>query len=167
MAPERFRGESDARADVYALGLTLYELLRCGRRSTRPTGIELIDQVTQTSRRRLRKLDPAIPRDLETIVLKAIEKDPADRYATAGELAEDLRRFLDDRPIRARRVGRRSGLALVPAEPGAGGPDGLGLRLLVTIAVGALAWHCDRGGWREARHMPPRPKMRPSERTRP
>ncbi len=60
--------------------------------------------MTQEEPPRLRRLDPAIPRDLETIVHKAIEKDPAQRYATAQELAEDLRRFLEDRPIRARRV---------------------------------------------------------------
>ena len=56
--------------------------------------------MTQAEPPRLRQLDPAIPRDLETIVHKAIEQDPAHRYATAAALAEDLRRFLEDRPIR-------------------------------------------------------------------
>ena len=87
---------------------------------------------------RPRKVDPEVPRDLETIVLKAIERNPAERYASAGELAEDLRRFLEDRPIRARRCARRSG-------PGAG-PGATRrwrrssvcvLVLLATLAVGS------------------------------
>ena len=73
-----------------------------GLRGRRPQ--RLIRQVTQDEPPRLRQLDPTIPRDLETIVLKAIEKDPAIRYATAEALADDLRRFLDDRPILARRA---------------------------------------------------------------
>src|SRR5205814_175282 len=54
-------------------------------------------------RRRPRRVNPAVPRELETIILKAMAKEPEGRYATAGELAEDLRRYLEDRPIRARR----------------------------------------------------------------
>ena len=69
----------------------------------------LIEQVLHEEPPRLRKLDPTVPRDLETIVAKAIARDPAHRYATAGALAEDLQRFLEDRPIRARRPARRSG----------------------------------------------------------
>jgi WD40 repeat protein len=104
MAPERFRGEGDARADIYALGLTLYELL-----ALRPAYIEadrtkLIHQVTQEEPLRLRRLNRRVPPDLETIVHKAMAREPGQRYATAGALAEDLKRFLDGRPIRARRV---------------------------------------------------------------
>jgi WD40 repeat protein/Tfp pilus assembly protein PilF len=64
---------------------------------------ELLRQIACAEPRRPRLLNPAIPSDLETIVLKAIEKDPAARYATAQEMAEDIQRFLDDRPIKARR----------------------------------------------------------------
>ena len=64
----------------------------------------LIKQVLHEVPPRLRKLDPRIPRDLETVVLKATAKEPGSRYASAAELAEDLRRFLVDRPIRARRA---------------------------------------------------------------
>src|SRR5262249_28753390 len=84
MAPERFAGHCDARADVYALGLTLYELLtKCpafeaGDRNA------LIREVTQAEPKRLRALDRSIPRDLETIVHKTIEKDPGHRYASAA-----------------------------------------------------------------------------------
>jgi serine/threonine protein kinase/tetratricopeptide (TPR) repeat protein len=104
MAPERFHGGCDARSDVYALGLTLYELL-AGRPAFEATDRNaLIRQVSQVEPTRLRRLDPSLPRDLETIVHKAIEKDPNHRYPTAGALADDLRCYLDDRPIRARRA---------------------------------------------------------------
>jgi serine/threonine protein kinase len=103
MAPERFNGWSDPRSDVYGLGITLYEMLTLRpafQDSHRP---RLIGRVLHDDPPRPRKLDPHIPRDLETIILKAIAKEPADRYQTAEALAEDLRRFLEDRTIQARR----------------------------------------------------------------
>jgi WD40 repeat protein len=105
MAPERFRGEGDGRADVYALGLTLYELLTLRPAFDSPDRLKLIEQIKAEEPPRPRALDSRIPRDLETIVLKAIAKDPKDRYASGDALGEDLRRFLTDEPIRARRVG--------------------------------------------------------------
>ncbi len=104
MPPERFGGQSDARGDVYSLGITLYELL--GRRPAFPdtTPQHLIQLITQADPPPLRKLDPTIPTDLETIILKAAARDPAYRYQTAAELSDDLRRFLDDRPVKARRT---------------------------------------------------------------
>ena len=103
MAPERFRGEGDARADIYALGLTLYELLTLRPAYDSPDRLKLIEQIKNEEPPRPRSLDGRIPRDLETIVLKAIEKDPEQRYPSAEALAEDLRRFLADEPIQARR----------------------------------------------------------------
>ena len=70
-----------------------------------PDRLALFEQIKTVEPPRPRSIDPRIPRDLETIVLKAIEKDPGDRYATAEAMAEDLRRFLDDEPILARRAG--------------------------------------------------------------
>ena len=105
MAPERFRGECDARADVYALGLTLYELLVLRPAFDGTDRLQLIEQIGRQEPARLRTLDPRIPRDLETIVMKAIEKDPRRRYPSAEALAGDLRRFLADEPIQARRIG--------------------------------------------------------------
>jgi eukaryotic-like serine/threonine-protein kinase len=105
MAPERFRGRGDARADVYSLGLTLYELLVLRPAFDSADRVALSEQIKDVEPPRPRSIDPRVPRDLETIVLKAIEKDPRARYASADALAEDLRRFLDDEPIRARRVG--------------------------------------------------------------
>jgi WD40 repeat protein/serine/threonine protein kinase len=104
MAPERFSGLSDARSDVYSLGLTLYELLTLQPAFQESDRGRLIKWITQTEPPRPRKLDRRVPRDLETIVLKASAKEPAHRYATAHDLAEDLSRFLSDRPIRARRT---------------------------------------------------------------
>jgi tetratricopeptide (TPR) repeat protein len=104
LAPEALRGETDARSDVYSLGLVLYELLTLNPPFGELTPSELLRRVGEGQPERPRRLDPAIPRDLETIVLKAIACDPDHRYPTAGALADDLRRFLEDRPIRARRA---------------------------------------------------------------
>jgi serine/threonine protein kinase len=105
MAPERFRGEGDGRADVYALGLTLYELLTLRPAFGSPDRLRLIEDVRTREPDRPRSVDPWVPRDLETIVLKAIDKDPRRRYPTAEALGGDLRRFLADEPIQARPVG--------------------------------------------------------------
>lgn len=104
MAPEQFDGKADARSDVYALGLTLYELLTLQPGFDETDRRKLIKQVTTGAPVRLRLVDPKVPRDLETIVHKAIERDPAQRYQTAGDLAADLQRYLGDEPIRARRI---------------------------------------------------------------
>ncbi len=107
MAPERFEGRCDARSDVYALGLTLYELLARRPAFDKTDRAELVRQVTAAEPPRLRTLDPAIPRDLETVVHKAIEREPSRRFADAVALADDLRRFLDGRPVRARRISQQ------------------------------------------------------------
>ena len=104
MAPERFRGEGDARADIYALGLTLYELLTLRPAYDSTDRLRLIERIKNEEPARPRSIDPQIPRDLETIVLKAIDKHPDHRYPTAEAMAEDLRRFLADEPIKARQI---------------------------------------------------------------
>jgi len=104
MAPEQLNGHADTRSDIYGLGLTLYELLALRPAYDATSTSSLIQKLSQTEATRLRKINPRIPRDLETIVAKAAAHNPADRYASAAELAGDLRCFLDDRPIRARRV---------------------------------------------------------------
>jgi WD40 repeat protein/serine/threonine protein kinase len=105
MAPERFRGEGDARVDVYGLGLTLYELVTLRPAFDLRDRLEMIEQIKAEEPRRPRSVDARIPRDLETIVLKAIEKDPKARYQTAEAMGEDLGRFLANEPIRARQLG--------------------------------------------------------------
>jgi serine/threonine-protein kinase len=104
MAPERFKGQADVRSDVYSLGVTLYELLALRPAFGASDQEQLLSQILSEEAPRLDRLDPQLPRDLVTVVHKAMAKEPADRYPTAGALAEDLRRFLDDRSIVARRV---------------------------------------------------------------
>jgi serine/threonine-protein kinase len=104
MSPERFRGQCDVRADVYALGMTLYELLTLKAAYASGDRLKLIEMIRQTEAASPRSIDTRIPLDLETIVMKAIDKDPKRRYQSADEMAEDLRRFVNDEPIKARRI---------------------------------------------------------------
>jgi eukaryotic-like serine/threonine-protein kinase len=104
MAPERFRGTSERRGDVYSLGATLYEMLALRPPFEETDQVRLIERIRTEAPPPPRQLDRHIPRDLETIVLKALAKDRADRFASAGELAAELRRFVEGRPIRSRPV---------------------------------------------------------------
>ncbi len=103
MPPEAFAGQRDERGDIYSLGLTLYELLAQRPAFEETDHSQLLRQVTTAEPLRLDKQQPDLPRDLVTIVQKAIEREPAQRYASAAELADDLRRWLRDEPIFARR----------------------------------------------------------------
>jgi hypothetical protein len=101
----------DARSDLYSLGVIFYELLT-GERPFRGNRRMLILQVLEDEPRPPRQLNDKIPRDLETICLKSIAKSPARRYASAQELADDLRRYLAREPIRARPIGMLERLRL-------------------------------------------------------
>ncbi len=106
MSPEQARGRPDlvdGRTDVYSLGATLYELLTLEPVFGARDRHALVQQIVRDEPRPPRRVNPAVPAELEVIVLKALAKDPAERYPTAQELADDLRRFLDDRPVLARR----------------------------------------------------------------
>jgi eukaryotic-like serine/threonine-protein kinase len=138
MPPERFRGWSDPRSDIYSLGLTLYEMLLLRPAFAENDQARLMQQIVNVDPPRLHKVDHHVPRDLATIVTKAIDKEPSRRYQTAGELAGDLQRFLEDRPILARQSGvlerswrlcrRHRAVASLAASV---------LLLLVVIAAGA------------------------------
>jgi tetratricopeptide (TPR) repeat protein len=104
MPPERFHGISEPRGDVYSLGVTLYELA-CGRTPfAAKSSVELMRRITSEATPPMRSAGADVPRDLETIIAKATAREPEGRYATAGELADDLNRFLEGTPIRARRT---------------------------------------------------------------
>jgi WD40 repeat protein len=108
MSPEQAeasRRPIDHRTDIYSLGVTLYELATCRPPFSGQTPAEVVMQIVGREPIPPRRLDPAIPRDLETIILKAMAKQPGDRYQKAADLGDDLRRWLKMEPIKARRIG--------------------------------------------------------------
>jgi WD40 repeat protein len=138
MAPERFRGVTDRRSDIYALGATLYEFLTLRPAFAELDQARLIDQITHESPKPLRQHDRRIPRDLETLVLKALAKDPKDRFAGAGELGDELRRYLESRPIRSRPVGPAERLWRVcKRNPGLAAASIMAALLMTVLAVGS------------------------------
>ncbi len=108
MSPEQIavgRVAIDHRSDIYSLGSVLYELLTLQRPFTGQTREQVLSGVLTKDPKRLRRINPKIPQDLETICLKAMEKDPDRRYSSAEIFAEDLRQFLQRGLITARRAG--------------------------------------------------------------
>lgn len=140
MSPEQAEAMSrpvDHRTDIYSLGATLYELAVGGPIFDADSPHAVIAQILKAEPAAIRTLNPEFPRDLETIILKCLAKEPHKRYQTADELADDLRAFLDERPIlarrtswfeRARRWSRRNPLAA-----------GLTAALIVALLSGLIA----------------------------
>jgi serine/threonine protein kinase/WD40 repeat protein len=145
MAPERFRGISEASSDVYGLGATLYEMLTLHPPFEDRDRLRLIDQLKNEAPPAPRKLDRQIPPDLETIVLKALDKDPERRFQSAAELADELRLFLADRPLHIRRSSwRERAWRWCRRNPVVAG---------LSAALAALALLLAVGGWWNAKSL--------------
>ncbi len=106
MSPEQALakpGLIDHRSDIYSLGATMYELLTLHPPYDGSDREQLMRQMATEEPKPMRRLDPSVPRELEKVVLKSMEREPERRYLSADELADDLRRYLEDRPVLARR----------------------------------------------------------------
>lgn len=140
LPPEAFENRYDPRGDVYSLGLTLYELLAFRPAFEAHERPQLIKQVTAAEPPRLERLVPVVPRDLATIIHKAIEREPERRYPTAAELAADLQRFLANEPILARRTSATERLVRwVRRNPSMAGLVATLTLLLMVLALGSAA----------------------------
>lgn len=141
LAPERLSGQHTIQGDLYGLGMVLYELLTLRTAFDATDRVELLQQIVSLEPVAPRIINPRIPRDLETIVQKCLEKDGSRRYRSPADLAQDLRLFLDDRPIASRRASRwELALRWCRRSPGIASLLASVVVLLVVIAVGALFW---------------------------
>jgi serine/threonine protein kinase len=155
LSPEQVSGDMrriDHRTDIYSLGATLYELITRHRPFEGLTRAQVLASITAVDPAPPRRIEPQIPRDLETICLRAMEKDPARRHPTAAALAEDLRRFATGRPILSRRATglektvkwmRRHKAATTALVAGG----------LVVLLTGGLTWSVSSTRQREAERL--------------
>lgn len=148
MAPEALEGKGDVRADICSLGLTLYELLVLRPAHDAIERRQLLQQIVGETPAPLRKINPRIPRDLETIISKAIAHEAAHRYQTPGEMALDLERFMNDEPIAARRISTSERLIRwARKHPALASATGAAALLAVLLVAASVFW------WRAAESL--------------
>ncbi len=143
MAPESFSGNYDSRSETYCLGLTLYELATLQPAFANASTPEVIRAVTTASPVAPRKIDPQLPADLSTVIEKAIAKEPHQRYQSAAELRDDLRAFVEDRPVGARRTSMLGQFVRFSRR----NPLAASLTGLLLLALGLLAATAAVGYW--------------------
>lgn len=139
MAPEQFAGVYDVRSEIYALGVTLYELAMLRPAFAGSSRTELMERIRSHRPEALRRACPDLPEDLVVVIEKAMARDPVDRYPSAQALQADLQAFLDDRPIAARRLSaagvlwrwcrRNRGMAMLAAST-----------MLAIVGAGVTGW---------------------------
>lgn len=135
MAPEQFQGTADVRSDVWGVGVTLYELLTLRAAFRAEPVAALAKRVADGSYTAPRRLVPNLPRDLEAIVMKTMQRDPDNRYQTAQELADELRRWLGSEPVKARPA-RPIRRAWLWARRNRGWATAIAVLLIAGIALG-------------------------------
>ncbi|MDX1944548.1 MAG: protein kinase [Pirellulaceae bacterium] len=144
MSPEQMRGRPgavDSRTDIYSLGITLYELIALRQAFPSADRQVLFEQIAEIDPPPLTRFRRDVPTDLQTIIGKAIHKDAGSRYQTAGELADDLQRFLDSKPVRARPTLPHETVAKwVRRRPAWAALIGVCVAACLVV-IGLLAWH--------------------------
>lgn len=145
LPPEQLSGQADQRGDIYGLGVTLYELTTLQPAFSESDPRKLMNQVADSNPVAPRLVDPQIPRDLETIILKSMAAEPDKRYQTADDLAADLRRFLAGQPVLARRIGAFERIWKWARRHPTIATLSVSIVLLTLAGLGGVTWK-----WREA-----------------